>query len=234
MDKKPPRPTVPAINDSSLAHESWKIFQVAAELIEGLERLVSTKPCVSIFGSARTPCGHPYYALTEALGQQLSNAGFSVITGGGPGLMEAGNKGAYQGKSFSIGLNIVLHHQESPNPYQDISLRFRHFFTRKFMFAKYATAFVFVPGGYGTLDELGEILALVQTKKTKMVPIILVNELFWRPLLKWFHENLINDKMIDKSDLALIQVVNTPEEVVSIIQNFYHPKDTASEVSKAS
>jgi hypothetical protein len=147
MDKKSikTRPMPISVNDATLSHESWKIFQVVAEFVEGYERLMPTKPCVSIFGSARTSPDHPYYSLAESIGLQLSNAGYTVITGGGPGLMEAANKGAFSGSSFSVGLNLVLPNFENPNPYQDISLRFRHFFTRKVMFVKYANAYVFMP-----------------------------------------------------------------------------------------
>jgi len=216
------RPHSPSINDAFLAKESWKIFQVMAEFVEGYERLVHTKPSVSIFGSARTKPGHPYYELAEAIGQQLSDAGFSVVTGGGPGVMEGANKGAFKGRSLSVGLNIVLPHQEPENEYQDISLRFRHFFTRKVMFVKYAAAYVVLPGGFGTLDELAEILALVQTGKTRQIPIILVKEPFWRDLVRWFDNVLIAEDMIHTRDTELYQIVNRPEEVVEAIQGYYN------------
>lgn len=223
MDKEKwnPRPIVPLINDSELSRESWKIFQVIAEFVEGYERLVNIKPSVSIFGSARALPESPSYLLAESIGHALSVAGFSVVTGGGPGTMEAVNKGASQGPSFSVGLNILLPNQEISNQHQDISLRFRHFFTRKIMFVKYASAYVVLPGGYGTLDELAEILALIQTRKTRQIPIILVREPFWRPLLQWFKETLLSEGMIDESDLSLWQFADTPEEVVAAIQNFY-------------
>ncbi|HQW57542.1 MAG TPA: TIGR00730 family Rossman fold protein, partial [Gammaproteobacteria bacterium] len=176
------RPKPPLVNDAILSRESWKIFQIIAEFVEGYERLVHIKPSVSVFGSARTKRDDTNYLLAESMGRKLSDAGYSVVTGGGPGSMEAANKGAYQGRSSSVGLNIDLPTQESSNIYQDISLRFRHFFTRKVMFVKYATAYVVLPGGYGTLSEFAEILALVQTGKTRQIPIILVNEPFWRPL----------------------------------------------------
>lgn len=215
------RPTAPSVNDSLLSRESWKIFQVMAEFVEGFERLVSIRPSVSIFGSARSIPGEPYYELAEETCEKLSNAGFSVVTGGGPGIMEAGNKGAFKGSSLSVGLNIELPDFEISNEFQDISLRFRHFFTRKVMFVKYASAYVVMPGGYGTLDELAEILSLIQTRKTRRIPVILVKESFWRGLLHWFQEVLVQQKMIDASDMNLFQVVNEPDEVVEAIQKFY-------------
>jgi len=229
MDKKSknPRPKPPSINDSLMSHESWKIFQVIAEFVEGYERLVHIKPSVSIFGSARTNPGDEYYEITKETCLLLSNAGFSVVTGGGPGTMEAANKGAIKGKSLSVGLNIVLPNEEVTNEYQDISLRFRHFFTRKVMFVKYASAYVVMPGGFGTLDEVAEILALVQTEKTKKIPIILFNSKFWAGLLDWFKESLLKEKMkkmIDEQDLNIYTIVDTPQEVVSTLQEYYKDK----------
>jgi len=215
------RPQLPHINDSSLTRESWKIFQVIAEFVEGYERLVHIKPSVSIFGSARTKPDSPGYILAEEIGKKLSDSGYSVVTGGGPGIMEAGNKGAYQGSSFSVGLNIVLPHEESSNKFQDISIRFRHFFTRKVMFVKYAGAYVVLPGGFGTLDELAEILALIQTNKTKKIPVILVNKKFWQPLLNWFTTTLAGDGMIDAEDLNLYTTAETSDEVVKQVDEFY-------------
>jgi len=210
-----------AINDSELSHESWKIFQVIAEFVEGYERLVHIKPSVSIFGSARTEPGTSYYVLSENIGRLLSDNGFTVVTGGGPGIMEAANKGAFNGTSLSVGLNIQLPMEESYNEYQDISLRFRHFFTRKVMFVKYASAYVVCPGGFGTLDELAEILALVQTGKTRRIPVILVNKKFWDPLLGWFQTHLVAEGMIDAADMDLFKIAETPEEVLNIITDFY-------------
>jgi uncharacterized protein (TIGR00730 family) len=215
------RPVSPLVNDSVLSRESWKIFQVMAEFVEGYERLIHIKPSVSIFGSARAKPGTKFYSLAEEIGERLSNAGFSVVTGGGPGIMEAANKGAYKGSSLSVGLNIELPDHEISNEYQDISLRFRHFFTRKVMFVKYAAAYVVLPGGFGTLDEMAEILALIQTGKTRRIPVILVKEIFWRGLLRWFNETLIPEDMIDPKDMNLIQIVNEPEEVVDALQLFY-------------
>jgi len=209
------------INDAMLHRESWKIFQIIAEFVEGFERLVLIKPSVSIFGSARTTTDHPYYELTEKIARGLSDAGFSVVSGGGPGLMEAANKGAFAGKSPSIGLNIQLPHEQSGNPYQDVSLSFRHFFSRKVMFVKYASAYVVLPGGFGTLDELAEILTLVQTGKTRRIPIILVHTPFWDGLLNWFKDTLVREGTINEADLDLMQVLDDPDDVVEAIFTHY-------------
>lgn len=225
------RPTAPSINDSLLTRESWKIFQIMAEFVEGFERLVHIKPSVSIFGSARTTPDHPHYKLAEEIGEKLSNAGYSVVTGGGPGVMEGANKGAYKGNSVSVGLNIVLPNQEGANEYQDISLRFRHFFTRKVMFVKYAGAYVVLPGGFGTLDEFAELLALIQTGKTRRIPIILVNEPFWRDLVRWFKNTLVPEGMIDEQDLNLFKIVNNPDEVLKAIQHFYRKEVVEDETT---
>jgi len=209
------------INDSMLTRESWKIFQIMAEFVEGFERLAQIKPSVSIFGSARTPRDHPYYALTEQIARELSDAGFSVVSGGGPGIMEAANKGAYAGKAPSIGLNIQLPSEQSGNAYQDISLSFRHFFSRKVMFVKYASAYVVMPGGFGTLDELAEILTLVQTGKTRKIPIILVHRPYWEGLLSWFQNTLVPEQTIDAADMNLMQIIDSPKEIVEAIFNHY-------------
>ena len=214
-------PSLNPINDSMLTRESWKIFQIMAEFVEGFERLARIRPSVSIFGSARTPVDHPYYKLTEDIARELSDAGFSVVTGGGPGIMEAGNKGAYEGKSPSIGLNIQLPHEQSGNGFQDISLTFRHFFSRKVMFVKYASAYVVMPGGFGTLDELAEILTLVQTNKTRKIPIILVHRPFWEGLLSWFENTLVSEKVINAEDMDLMQIIDSPKEISAAIFNHY-------------
>lgn len=212
------------INDSLMTRESWKIFQVMAEFVEGFERLAQIKPSVSMFGSARTPTDHAWYQLAEDTARQLSNSGFSVVSGGGPGIMEAINKGAYQGKAPSIGLNIQLPREQGGNGYQDISLNFRHFFSRKVMFVKYASAYVVLPGGFGTLDELAEILTLVQTGKTRRIPIILVNRAFWQGLIDWFQDRLVGDGTIDADDMNLFHVVEKPEEAVTAIFDHYEDR----------
>ena len=220
----PTHPGMLPVDDALLNRESWKIFQIMGEFVDGFERLARIKPSVSIFGSARTPSDDPIYQLTEKIAYQLSEAGFAVVSGGGPGIMEAANKGAQKGKSPSIGLNIKLPNEQAGNPYQDISLTFRHFFSRKVMFVKYASAYVVLPGGFGTLDEFAEILTLVQTGKSRPIPIILVHKPFWDGLLDWFKNTLAEAGTIAKKDLDLIQVLDTPEEVVNAIFDFYESR----------
>jgi len=206
------------------ARESWRVFGIMAEFVEATERLNSIRPAVSIFGSARTSPDHPYYKLAEQIARQLSDAGFSVISGGGPGIMEAANKGAYFGTSPSVGLNIQLPHEQHRNIYQDISQTFRHFFARKYMFVKWATAYVVLPGGFGTLDELMEALTLVQTGKTRKMPIILVRSEFWRGMLDWLQQFLVAEGMISPEDMELIQLIDEPGEVVNAIFRYYETR----------
>ncbi len=203
------------------AKESWRLFGIMAEFVEGTERLDTIQPAVSIFGSARTNPDNPHYQLAEQIAKQLSDAGFAVISGGGPGIMEAANKGAYFGKSPSVGLNIQLPHEQHRNAYQDISQTFRHFFARKYMFVKFATAYVVMPGGFGTLDELMEALTLVQTGKTRKMPIILVYSEFWRGLIDWFQQTLIAEGFISPEDMNLIQIIDEPNQVVNAIFQYY-------------
>lgn len=214
-------PGLAPADDNLLTRESWKVFQIMAEFVEGFERLARIKPSVSIFGSARVLPDHPYYKLAEDIARALSDAGFAVVSGGGPGIMEAANKGAFAGKSPSVGLNIELPHEQGANGYQDISLRFRHFFTRKVMFVKYASAYVVLPGGFGTLDELAEILTLVQTGKTARIPIILVQANFWAGLIDWFKHTLVSEGVIDASDIDLFKLLDSPDEVVGAIFEHY-------------
>jgi len=205
----------------NLEQESWRIFKIMAEFVEGFEQLSNITPSVSIFGSARFAPDHPYCDLAEQIANQLSNAGFSVVTGGGLGIMEAANKGAFKGNSQSIGLNITLPNEQGGNQYQDISLHFRHFFVRKVMLIKNASAYVVLPGGFGTLDELSEILTLTQTDKTRLVPIILVQSAFWHGLLNWFKNTLLANNTISQEDLNLITVVDKPTEVLETISDYY-------------
>ena len=195
-----------------------------AEFVEATERLQQIRPAVSIFGSARTPVDHPYYALTERVARELSDAGFSVISGGGPGIMEAANKGAFFGKSPSVGLNIQLPHEQQNNPYQDISQTFRHFFARKYMFVRFASAYVVMPGGFGTLDELMEALTLIQTGKARKIPLILVGSAFWQGMIDWFKDRLVEEKMVDPEDINLIQLIDQPEQVVEAIFKHYESR----------
>jgi len=206
------------------AREAWKLFGIMAEFFEATERLSGIRPAVSMFGSARVAAGSRYYRLAEDTARLLSDAGFAVFSGGGPGVMEATNKGAFHGSGLAVGLNIDLPREQLANRFQHISLRFKHFFARKVMFAKFATAFVVMPGGYGTLDELFEALTLVQTGKTRQMPIILVHEPFWRGLLDWCRERLVEEGMIDATDVSLVQVCNEPQQVVDAIFAFYEKR----------
>ena len=209
------------------SQEAWRVFGIMSEFVEATQRLSAIRPAVSIFGSARTSPDSPYYKLTEEIARQLSDAGFSVISGGGPGIMEAANKGAYFGKSPSVGLNIQLPHEQRANSYQDISQSFRHFFARKYMFVRFASAYVVMPGGFGTLDELLEALTLIQTGKSQKIPIILVHEPFWRGLVDWFKETLVGEGMIAPEDLDLIQLIDEPDEVVEAIFRHYETRGFA-------
>ncbi|ADE13059.1 TIGR00730 family Rossman fold protein [Sideroxydans lithotrophicus] len=204
--------------------ESWRVFGIMSEFVSATERLRDIHPAVSIFGSARTPHDHPYYKLTEEIARLLSDAGFSVISGGGPGIMEAANKGAFYGKSSSVGLNIQLPHEQHNNPYQNISQTFHHFFTRKVMFVKFASAYVVMPGGFGTMDELMEALTLVQTGKTRKMPIILVGSKFWGGMVEWFKTSLLEEQMIAPGDMELIKVIDEPEQVVAAIFKHYETR----------
>ena len=223
--KKIPKVIDPeALQNNHSARESWHAFEIMAEFVDATERLKQITPAVSIFGSARTPLDHPYYQLTEEIARQLSDAGFSVISGGGPGIMEAANKGAFHGKSLSIGLNIELPHEQSNNEFQDVSQNFSHFYMRKVMFVKNASAYVVMPGGFGTLDELMEALTLIQTGKTRKIPIILVCEPFWRGMLDWFKETLVTEGMVSADDLDLVKVIDEPAKVVEAIFKHYETR----------
>ena len=214
-------PALMPISDEELARESWKVFQIMGEFVDGFERLAHLRPSVSIFGSARILADDPLYALTEAIAHKLSDAGFAVVSGGGPGLMEAANKGAFAGKSPSVGLNIQLPHEQRTNAYQDVSLYFRHFFSRKVMFVKYASAYVVMPGGFGTLDELAEIITLVQTGKSRKIPIVLVHTPFWTGLLEWFRNTLVKQGTIAADDLDLFVIIDDADAIVKYIFHYY-------------
>jgi hypothetical protein len=214
----------------SSARESWRMFEIMAEFVEATERLAHIRPAVTIFGSARVKPDTAYYILTETIARKLSDAGFAVISGGGPGVMEAANKGAFFGKGPSVGLNIQLPHEQHANPYQDISQTFRHFFARKVMFVKSSSAYVIMPGGYGTMDELMEVLTLVQTGKIRRIPIILVGKAFWQGLMVWVKDTLALEGMIDPSDLDLIQVIDEPDQVVNAIFKHYETRQFTAPV----
>ena len=213
-----------AILKSTTARESWRIFGIMSEFVEATERLAAIKPAVTIFGSARVRPESPYYTLTEQTARLLSDSGFSVISGGGPGIMEAANKGAFFGKSPSVGLNIQLPHEQKNNPYQDISQTFRHFFARKYMFVRFASAYVVMPGGFGTLDELMEALTLIQTGKGHKIPLILVGSAFWGGMIEWFKDRLMAEGMIDPEDMNLIQLIDEPAKVVEAIFKHYESR----------
>ena len=218
---------------SKKARESWHMLTIMAEFIDSAERLSELPPAVSIFGSARTKPDDPTYALAVDIARRLSDAGLAVISGGGPGIMEAANKGAFEGKSVSVGLNIELPHEQASNAWQNVSLSFRHFFARKVAFVRYADAYVVLPGGFGTLDELTEVLTLIQTGRTRRIPVILVGTTFWRGLLDWLHGNLVRNGMIDEKDMELIQLIDEPANVVDAIFAFYEAQEMSpTEVPK--
>lgn len=218
---------------STQKREAWKVFQIIAEFVDGFEQLSHVRPAVTMYGSARLNEDHPDYKRAEAIALALSNAGFSILSGGGPGIMEAANKGAHQGSSASVGLNIQLPHEQVANPYQDISLNFNHFFARKVMFVKYATAYVVLPGGFGTLDELAEILTLIQTGKSRKIPIILVNKAFWKGLVDWFSNTLVAEGTISVEHTNLYQFCETPDEVLAAIFDFYEQRGFAPSAEEA-
>jgi len=202
-----------------LHHEdSWRLFRILAEFVEGFEALSEVKvPLVSVFGSARFLEGHPAYALGYRLGKALAEAGFGVVTGGGPGVMEAVNRGAYEAGGVSVGLNIELPHEQKPNPYQTHALSLRYFFVRKVLFVRYAVGFVFLPGGLGTLDELTEVLVLIQTEKVHPFPVFALDRGYWEGLLSWMA--FLKDRgAIDPKDLHLLTPLDTPEEVVAALK----------------
>lgn len=203
---------------------SWSIFKIMAEFVDGYQALARIGPCVSMFGSARTKPDHPHYLLAEEIAKKLSAAGLGIITGGGPGIMEAANKGAQEGNSSSVGLNINLPFEQMPNPYidRDKTLYFDYFFVRKVMFMKYAQGFVVLPGGFGTMDELFEALTLIQTDKRAKFPIVLVDKQFWSPMMDWINKVLLEEnKYISPEDLFLFKLVDTADEAVEEILDFY-------------
>lgn len=204
-------------------NDSWAIFKIMGEFVSGFEKMSAIGPCVSIFGSARTKEGDPYYELATRIAKSISEAGYGIITGGGPGIMEAGNRGAHLAGGTSVGLNIDLPFEQHDNPYIDAdkSLDFDYFFVRKVMFVKYSQGFVVMPGGFGTLDELFEAITLIQTNKIEKFPIILVGTDFWEGLFEWVKNIMLTKGNISANDLDLIQLVDTEEQVVEIIDSFY-------------
>lgn len=209
--------------DETITKDSWMVFKVMAEFVDGYEKLAKIGPCVSIFGSARLKPQSKYYKMAVEIAEKITKLGFGIITGGGPGIMEAGNKGAFNVEGKSIGLNIDLPFEQHFNPYINklYSMNFDYFFVRKVMFVKYSQGFVVMPGGFGTLDELTEALTLIQTNKIGKFPIVLVGSEFWSGLLDWFKATLLKEKMINEADLDLYRVVDTADEAVAHIKAFY-------------
>ena len=209
--------------DETITKDSWMVFKVMAEFVDGYEKLAKIGPCVSIFGSARLKAQSKYYKMAVEIAEKITAIGFGIITGGGPGIMEAGNRGAYNAHGKSIGLNIELPFEQHFNPYIDkmYSMDFDYFFVRKVMFVKYSQGFIVMPGGFGTLDELTEAMTLIQTKKIGRFPIVLVGSEFWGGLLDWFKDTLLKEKMISEPDLELYRVVDTADEAVEHIKSFY-------------
>ena len=206
-------------------NDSWAIFKIMAEFVEGYDKLAKIGPCVSVFGSARTPEDNKYYKMAEEVSYLLTQNNYGVITGGGPGIMEAGNRGARRGAGISVGLNIELPFEQSSNSYidEDKLIDFEYFFVRKVMFVKYAQGFIALPGGFGTLDELFEALTLIQTKKIGKFPIILMGKEYWEGMIDWIINTMLSEeKNISPEDMDLIQMVDTPQEAVDIINNFYN------------
>jgi uncharacterized protein (TIGR00730 family) len=203
--------------------DSWVIFKVMSEFVEGFEKLAKIGPCVTIFGSARVKSTHPYYKMAEKIAYKLVQHGYGVVTGGGPGIMEAGNKGAKRAGGKSVGLNIFLPFEQKGNPYIDSDklITFDYFFVRKVMFVKYSQGFIVMPGGFGTMDEVMEALTLIQTKKIGRFPIVMVGKKFWGGVIDWFKKTLVTEKMIGEKDLDLVNLVDTPEEAVKVIDDFY-------------
>ena len=197
--------------------DTWRVFRIMGEFVEGFDDLATITRGVAIFGSARTPADNPFYAAAQETAGLLARAGFSVITGGGPGIMESANRGAFEAGGASIGCNIELPFEQAPNPYQTRSLKFKYFFVRKTMFVKYSNAFVIFPGGFGTLDELFEALTLIQTRKIKNFPVILFGSEYWRGMLDWLEGTVLKSKYIGEADRLLLNLTDSPAEVVEIV-----------------
>jgi uncharacterized protein (TIGR00730 family) len=210
--------------------DTWRVFRIMAELVEGFEALNGIGPAVTIFGSARLQPGSSYYNTCLKVAENLAKEGFAVISGGGPGIMEAANKGAQNASGISVGLNIELPMEQMPNQFQDVRVEFRYFFVRKLMFVKYAVGYVIFPGGFGTMDELFEALTLIQTKKIRAFPVVLVGKDYWSGLFSWLRQTMLADGNISPEDLDLMHIVDEPEEVCAIINKRY--KDRVSGIHK--
>ncbi|MCG8635789.1 MAG: TIGR00730 family Rossman fold protein [Desulfobacterales bacterium] len=220
MTKKNHLPRYPI--DDFKSGESWRLFKIMGEFVEGIDTLHDLGPAVSIFGSARTEEDHPDYRKARATARLFSSSGYAVITGGGPGIMEAANKGAADNDGESVGLKINLPFEEKGNPFLTTEVEFDYFFVRKVMFVKYAQAYIIMPGGLGTLDELFETLTLVQTGRIRNMPVILMGTDFWAGLLDWIRDRLVSDRLISPEDIDLFHLVDTPEAALEVVQNFYN------------
>ncbi|MEJ5375708.1 MAG: TIGR00730 family Rossman fold protein [bacterium] len=207
--------------DAMTVGDTWRMFRIMAEFVEGFEHLADISPAVSIFGSARVRPDAPEYQLTQRLAGLLVKRGYAVITGGGPGIMEAANKGAAEAGGQSVGLNIELPFEQRPNPYANLQLNFRYFFVRKVMFVKYAIAYIVMPGGFGTVDELFEAVTLIQTNKIKPFPVVLMVKSYWEGLMRWIRETMLAEGKICSKDLDLLHLSDDPEEVVEIVERFH-------------
>ena len=214
----------PQANFATNGQEAWRVLGIMAEFQMAADRLNGVRPAVSMFGSARIKEGHPYYVAAKTIARKLSDAGFSVISGGGPGLMQAANHGAHAGRAPAIGLNIVLPHEQAGNAFQDVGINFRYFFARKMMFVRFASAYVVLPGGFGTVDELTECLTLVQTGKTRKIPIILVGGDFWKGLIDWMRDKLVGEGLISPADIELMTLIDEPEAIVDAIFDYYESR----------
>ncbi|MGX0886163.1 uncharacterized protein (TIGR00730 family) [Kocuria rhizophila] len=226
LDQRPAEP------DDFTRTDPWRVLRIQAEFVEGFDALANLGPAITVFGSARTAPGHPEYELGRELGRQIGAAGYAVVTGGGPGVMEAANRGAVDVGAHSVGIGIELPHEQHLNPWVDLGINFRYFFARKTMFVKYSQGFVALPGGFGTLDELFEALTLVQTGKITRFPVILVGTEYWGPLLDWITGTLVAGGKVAEADLDLLRVVDTAEEVVEILASV-HAEDPGMQVSDA-
>ncbi|HIQ37294.1 MAG TPA: TIGR00730 family Rossman fold protein [Desulfocapsa sulfexigens] len=205
--------------DNGVVGDSWRMFRIMGEFVEGFDTMSALNvPSVTIYGSARTPVDHPWYAMAENIAAGLVKEGYGVVTGGGPGIMEAANKGAMEAGGISVGLNIDLPHEQALNPYSNLSIQFKYFFVRKVMFMKYSMAFICMPGGFGSLDELFESLTLIQTRRIKPFPIILVGSSFWVGLIEWIKDQCLANGTISEDDLDLICIIDEPDEIIDFIK----------------
>jgi uncharacterized protein (TIGR00730 family) len=213
--------------------DPWRVLRIMGEFVEGFDILAGIGPAVTIFGSARVPADHPHYLAAVETARQLSQAGFAIITGGGPGLMEAANRGAREAGGRSVGCTIELPFESGANPYVDVEVRFRYFFVRKTMFVKYASAFVIFPGGFGTLDELFEALTLIQTGKVHNFPVVLVGSAYWSGLLDWFRNTMLPEQKINAADLDLLRICDDPAEICTLVRQAYLERETAQQERQA-